>query len=68
MDIHDIIKASGYTKEQISARYGIPRRTIDAWASGSRRPAPYVLVMLSDILTLERMVQDHGKEAEGLEE
>lgn len=36
----------GLNKAQFSRKYDIPARTLDAWESGERTPAPYVLKLL----------------------
>ena len=36
----------GLNKTQFCKKYDIPSRTLDAWESGERTPAPYVLKLL----------------------
>ena len=67
MDIHEIIEAMRTDPKGISVKYGIPLRTVYNWCNGSRRPPAYVLTMMADIITLERMVRSNGKEEQGLE-
>ena len=67
LTIHNIIDAMHTDPAGISARYGIPIRTVWSWCRGERKPPVYVLVMMSDIITLERMVRANGNFKEGLE-
>ena len=67
ISIHDIIDQMHTDPAGISARYGIPIRTVWSWCRGERKPPAYVLVMMSDIITLERMVRANGNFKEGLE-
>ena len=60
MNIHDIMKISGYSKEQLNARFGIPIVTIKSWIYGYRNPPVWVLTMFAYIITLERSL-DHGQ-------
>ena len=66
LTIHDIIDAMHADPATVSAKYGIPLRTIWSWCRGERKPPAYVLVMMSDIITLERMVKSNGNTKEGL--
>lgn len=46
-------KGMGYTREGLSQRLGIPRRTIEDWELGKRTPSPWMEQMVIDaILTL----------------
>ena len=40
----------GLNKTQFAKKYDIPSRTLDAWESGERTPAPYVLKLLERIV------------------
>lgn len=60
MDIHDVIDALRSDPQGIAAKYGIPISTVYSWCNGSRTPPDYVLVMMSDIINLERMVKVYG--------
>lgn len=50
MTFHEIRQASGLTQAAISERFGIPKRTVEAWDTGERTPPPYVLTMLAQLL------------------
>ena len=64
MNIHDIMKISGYSKEQLNARFGIPIVTLKSWIYGYRNPPEWVLTMFAYIIMLERSLDQYG---EGLE-
>ena len=66
MTIHDIIKVSGYSKEQISAKFGIPLPTLKSWIYDQRKPPEWVLTMFSYIIMLERSLDQYGQTSEGL--
>lgn len=44
--IKAIRAASGLTQAAFASRYGIPKRTIEAWEMGQRTPPPYVIRLL----------------------
>ena len=67
MNIHDVIDAMRSDPQGISAKYGIPIQTVYNWCRGSRKPPEYVLVMMSDIIILERRLKDYAEEAKRLE-
>lgn len=54
MTIKDIMDVSGMSRKQLSARFGIPKLTVDSWVRGDRRPPEYVLTMLAYIIMLEK--------------
>lgn len=67
MNIHDIMKISGYSKEQLNARFGIPIVTLKSWIYGYRNPPEWVLTMFAYIIMLERSLDQYGQvSAEGL--
>ena len=61
MNINDIIKEMGSDPAGISAKYGIPIQTIYNWCRGSRKPPEYVIVMMADILILERRLKEYAE-------
>ena len=68
MNIHDIMKISGYSKEQIAAKFGIPLPTLKSWIYEQRQPPEWVLTMFSYIIMLERSLDQYGQVSEeGLE-
>lgn len=48
MTIKEMREKLGLTQELFSQRYGIPRRTIQNWESGKRKPPAYVIEMLEN--------------------
>lgn len=59
MSIRDIMNESGYSITELNAKYGIPVRTLQNWYYGMRKPPEWLLVILSDLIILERMVNKH---------
>lgn len=52
--IHDIRTAYGLTQAALAEKFGIPKRTIENWDEGSRKPPEYVVRMMLRILELEK--------------
>ena len=52
MDFRAIRQACGLTQAAFADRFGIPKRTVENWDSGSSTPPPYVLRMLAQLLGL----------------
>lgn len=50
MTIKEMRMKLGMTQEMFSARYNIPKRTIENWESGKRTPPSYVLEMLENAI------------------
>ena len=46
MDIKELRKRTGLSQEQFAEKYGMPRRTLQNWEQGSRKPAKYILDLL----------------------
>lgn len=46
MTIKEIRKYTGLSQIKFAERYNIPRRTIEAWESGNREPADYLVSLL----------------------
>lgn len=46
MTVKEMREYLGLNKTQFAKKYDIPPRTLDAWESGERNPAPYVLKLL----------------------
>lgn len=61
MSIHDIMKQSGYSIEELNAKYGIPKRTLQNWYYGMRTPPEWILVILSDLIIMEREIKKHAE-------
>jgi hypothetical protein len=66
-DIHAIIDMLHSDPAGISLKFGIPLRTIYGWCNGNRKPPEYVIMMMLNIILLERRLANYGNEKEGLE-
>ena len=66
-DIHTIIDMLRSDPVGISSKFGIPLRTVYSWCSGERVPADYVIMMMLNIILLERRLAIYGNEEERLE-
>ena len=66
MKFTDIMEASGLTKEQIAAKYGIPLPTLKSWIYDQRTPPEWVLTMFTYIFMLERSLDQYAEASEGL--
>lgn len=67
MDFKTLLEVTEYDIKQLSARYGIPLRTLYNWKTGIRRPPAYIITMIFDIFLLEGGFKD-GKAKQGLDE
>lgn len=50
--IKSIRAEAGLTQAAFASRYGIPKRTIEAWEMGQRTPPPYVLRLLETVVRI----------------
>ncbi len=56
MTIKEIVELTGLSQAEFAKKYGIPKRTVESWLMGERKPPAYVISML------EKMVKyDFGK-------
>ena len=46
MDIRGMRMRLGDTQSEFAARYHIPRRTIQIWETGARKPPEYIISLL----------------------
>lgn len=67
-NIHDVIDLLETDPAGISLKFGIPLRTVYSWCSGERKPPEYLIVMMLQILLLERRLAIYGDTKEGLED
>ena len=65
--IHDIIDLLKSDPQGISFKFGIPIRTVYSWCEGKRTPPDYVIMMMLNIILLERRIVINGKQEEKLE-
>lgn len=42
----EIRRMTGLSQAAFAERYGIPRRSIENWESGSRTPPPYIIKLI----------------------
>ena len=66
-NIHDVIELLDTDPAGISLKFGIPLRTVYSWCSGERQPPEYLIMMMLQILLLERRLLIYGNTEEGLE-
>lgn len=52
MSVRDIISRSGLTQAAFSVRFCIPLRTVEDWATGKRKCADYIRLMIARQLSL----------------
>lgn len=50
MTIQEICETYGMTQTALAKRFGIPLRTVQGWANGTRTPPAYVVGMIVEIL------------------
>lgn len=67
MNFKTLLEVTEYDIKQLSARYGIPLRTLYNWQTGIRKPPAYIITMIFDIYLLEGGFKD-GKAKQGLDE
>lgn len=58
MKIKEVREHSGLTQEMFAKKYNIPKRTLEGWEAGKRKPPVYVLELL------ERVVREDKEENE----
>lgn len=46
MNIKEIRTMSGLTQKAFAEKYGIPKRTLESWEMGERKPPEYVVTLL----------------------
>lgn len=52
MSVKDICKAVGLTQAGLAQRFCIPKRTVEDWCRGVRTCAPYIRLMMCELLGL----------------
>lgn len=50
MTIKEIRKLSGLSQAKFSEKYGIPKRSLENWESGSRKCPDYVTTLLERVV------------------
>lgn len=51
--IRQILTAANLTQAALAARFGIPKRTVEDWATEKRTCAPYIRRMMCEILGIQ---------------
>ena len=51
MTVRDLLAKHGLTQTDLAKRFGIPLRTVQHWAEGTRTPPPYLVPMMDELLT-----------------
>lgn len=54
-DFQEMVEELRLVPYDLAKKYGIPVRTVYAWFSGSRKPAPYLIKMI-------RRLEQNGKD------
>ena len=67
-NIHDVIDLLETDPAGISLKFGVPLRTVYSWLSGERQPPEYLIMMMLNIILLERRLAIYGNSKEGLAE
>lgn len=52
--IHDILLRYGLSQSNFARYFGIPLRTVQCWYHGERSCPPYVLLMASELLEMDK--------------
>lgn len=50
LTVLEICTAANLTQSALAARFGIPKRSVENWCSGSRDCAPYIRRMMCECL------------------
>lgn len=53
MNITDILTNAHLSQTELSKRFGIPLRTIQHWAEGTRQPSDWVVNLIAAALQIE---------------
>ena len=59
MTIKEARQAAGLTQAEMSKLLGIPRRTVESWDMGERKPPAYVEALIVE--KLQRLAAEKGK-------
>ena len=53
-EIKKLCDEHNMSQMELSKRFDIPYRTVQNWYSGERKPAPYIINMLKELLKKEQ--------------
>lgn len=56
MTIKELRTASGMTQKQFSEYFGIPKRTLEDWEYGNRKPPEYIIELIKYKLEKEQLI------------
>lgn len=56
MTIKELRTASGMTQKRFAEYFGIPKRTLEDWESGKRKPPEYTVKLLEYKLKKEQLI------------
>lgn len=54
--VKELRKSTGLSQVAFAKKYGIPLRTLQSWEIGERKPAPYIVAMISKLVEYERLI------------
>lgn len=54
MTIKEIVALTGLTQAEFAKKYGIPKRTLESWIMGDRKPPEYTLELLRRVVEADR--------------
>lgn len=57
MTFKDIRESTGLSQQAFAKKYDIPLRTLQSWETGERKPAPYIIRLLSIVVKYENMTK-----------
>lgn len=57
VQLKEIREIHGLSQQELSDHFHIPKRTIENWEEGKRRPPIYVKLMIAKILMLEKKLK-----------
>lgn len=67
--LRDLRKEKGFTQEQLAERFGISRRTVSRWETGSNMPDLDILIEMADFYDMElRELLDGERKSEKMDQ
>ena len=57
MNIKEIRSMSGLTQKAFAEKYGIPKRTLESWEMGERKPPEYVAALLERVVRTDMNIK-----------
>lgn len=59
--VRELRQRTGLTQERFCEVYGIPKRTLENWEQGSRKPPEYVVALLERAVEQDKRIKDMKK-------